>query len=131
MVDSLKDMQILPNSNGYYDRVLENNDFRIISGRDCLQQACDLKLNTRWGEIQNPTYQEWGNHAWEAIKENNTDLARIMIEESFRSALEEIDIVGSVDYLEVEFDPTPPGGVRVTYSVTGTDGTKINNVTGA
>jgi hypothetical protein len=127
----VQDIQIASIRDGYYDRVLENNDFQLISGRDCLQQVCDLKLNTRWGEIQNPTYQEWGNHAWEAIKENNTEMARVMIEESFRQALEELDCVGTIDYLEVEIDPTPPGGVRVVYSVTGTDGTKINNVTGA
>ncbi len=131
MVDFGKDVQILPSSNGYYDRVLENNDFKIISGTEYLQQACDLKLNTRWGEMRNnPTYQSWGNHAWEAIKENNTDMARVMIEESFRSALEELDGVASIDYLAVEFDQTPPGGVRVIYAVRGTDSTKANGITG-
>lgn len=127
----VQDIQISPSSDGYYDRVLENNDFRIITGIDCLKQKCDLKLNTRWGEMKNnPTYRGWGNHAWEAIKENNTEMARVMIEESFRSALEELDGVASVDYLAVEIDQTPPGGVQVIYAVTGTDGSKTEGITG-
>ena len=121
-----KDIKITHTS-GYYDRILENNNLKTITGINCLKQACDLKLNTRYGEIQNPTYKEWGNHAWEAMKENNINLARIMVKESFRSALTEINGISTVNYLEVEFDKTPPGGIHVTYIVTGTDGTEISN----
>ena len=117
-----KDIQLAPSTDGYYDRVLQNGDWVMLNGIECLQNDIDLCLNVRYGEmVNNPTYGNWGNPAWNDIKLNNNGLMRTAIQEAFSNAILGISRVKSLDYINIVFDPTPPGGVDVTYSVTGMD----------
>lgn len=120
------DIQLAPSTDGYYDRVLQNGNWVMLNGIECLQNDIDLCINTRYGEmIGNPTYQNWGNNAWSAIKMNNNSVMRTMIQESFQTALNGISRVRSVDYLNIRYDSGSLPGVDVTYSVTSIDDSTV------
>ena len=120
------DIQLAPSTDGYYDRVLQNGNWVILNGIECLQNDIDLCINIRYGEmIGNPTYQNWGNNAWSAIKMNNNSVMRTMIQESFQTALQGISRVRSVDYLNITYDSGSLPGVDVTYSVTSIDDSTV------
>jgi hypothetical protein len=122
-----KDVKLLPNEYGKYDRVLVNGDFVLRDGFQSLHSAITFKIMLIWNELRNnPTYTQQGNKTWGVLKENKTDLTMFTAKEYTLQALEEMRRIKKVNTLNVIENPNDPFQYIISFSVTAIDDSKIS-----
>jgi lipid A disaccharide synthetase len=122
-----KDVKLLPNEYGKYDRVLVNGDFVLRDGLQSLHSAITFKIMLIWNELRNnPTYMKQGNKTWGVLKENKTDLTMFTAKEYTIQALEEIRRIKKVNTLNVIENPNDPFQYIISFSVTSIDDSEIS-----
>jgi hypothetical protein len=114
-----KDINLKHLGLGRYDREIVNGDFVTVENVEALHNGIRIKLMTIWGEMQtSPLYNQFGNRAWGYLKANNTAVTRTAIKEHFRTALQEMRRILSVDDIQISEDQFDPNKLNVTYMVT-------------
>lgn len=97
-----EDVKITSNEYGEWDLDFKNNDYVNVTGIESLKNACVIAIMTRYNELSNPLYEDYGCHVHEAIKDNQTTNTVYKIESSITEVLENmrrVHIVNSVDVL--------------------------------
>lgn len=119
-----QDYRIKSSGEGYYDLDFHGNDLKIVKNKESLINGLIFRCMTRYGEIKNPTYSMFGNHAYEEIKDGNTQLAREMIKEDFKTVITQSHRVKSLDLIRVDINMVNGMmGVMVSFSITALDDT--------
>ena len=86
-----KDIKLKSLENGEYDREFYINDFKTVQKLDSIKNSIIIALMTRLGELNhNPTYNNFGCGAWSYLKQNNTELAKITIQEEIINTIMKI-----------------------------------------
>lgn len=99
-----KDWKLVETDFGLYDISMKDYpcDSKIVSGKESLLNACILSLLTRYQELDEiPTYEDYGDRAYELIKANQNKFTEFMIEQYSKNVLNNIRRIKSVDKVTV------------------------------
>jgi hypothetical protein len=118
-----QDIQLKKQENGKYDLSMENDDYLTVSGLESLYNACIIACLTGYNEIgsrfNNETYTDFGNHAFELLKENKSQLLIYKLEEYFKKVLSNIRRVRTVNEVIISQEDTY--SFNVYFNVTSLD----------
>jgi hypothetical protein len=121
-----KDLELVYLGNGQYDRKCENDDFVLVEGLKSLETGITIKIMTIKGEMNpNITYYDFGDETWKYIKQKQSQLTQTAIKESIKKALEEIQRIKRVEYIEIQLNPVNPYKIQVSFLVTAINNEKI------
>ena len=71
------DVKIAPDQwNNKWDLQLEDGDFKIVTGQDSLRNAINLAIMTRYNELDNELYREFGCKIHELLKAKQSVVVR-------------------------------------------------------
>jgi len=112
-----EDVELISDEYGAFDIHMENGDYVNVTGHKSLLNACIIAIMTRYDELNNnPTYQGFGCHVHELIKDNQNKMFFFKLETYIADTLNNIrrvKTVNSVNILQtdvyqfkVEFDIT-------------------------
>ena len=111
-----EDVELTPNTNNTkYDITIENGDYKNVTGEKSLNNAIIIAILTRYNEIKNPTYNEFGCRAHELTKDNQNSITQFKLETYITDTLENIRRIHSINTLNIT--PTSDG-YDVKFSVT-------------
>lgn len=85
--------RIMDNLDGRWDRLCEKGDFVQVKGDKAVYNAITLSILTAFNELSNKglkTYSNFGNKAYELLKENKNRLTLFKLESYFIKAIESI-----------------------------------------
>lgn len=122
-----RDHLLFEKTNHLYDLAYNIGDEIPISEEDGLKNAIIIKLLTGYQELyktDNPTYQNFGNRAWELIKANKTSDNAFKIEQYSYEALNEIRRIKSVNEIKVT-DNLDNHGYNIFFNVTSLNDTDV------
>ncbi|MBX7076673.1 MAG: hypothetical protein K1X33_05105 [Methanobacteriaceae archaeon] len=125
-----RDILLEKQENGKYDLIMENDDYHITKSVDSLYNACIISCLTGFNEIgsrfNNETYTDFGNHAYELLKQNKSGLLIFKLEEYFKNVLNKIRRVSKVNELIISESIINPYAYNVYFKVTSIDDKTIN-----
>lgn len=122
-----KDIKLKSLENGEYDREFYINDFKTVQNLDSIKNSIIIALMTRLGELNhNPTYNNFGCGAWSYLKQNNTELAKITIQEEIINTIMKIKEIENITPIQIEPHPQNPYLMNVIFTVTLVNGTTNN-----
>ena len=112
-----EDVELISDEYGAFDIHMENGDYVNVTGHKSLLNACIIAIMTRYDELnKNPTYQGFGCHVHELIKDNQNKMFFFKLETYITDTLNNmrrVKTVNSVNILrtdvykfKVEFDIT-------------------------
>ena len=97
-----EDVELTSNEYGEWDLVFKDGDYSNVSGLKSLKNACIIAILTRYNELKDiPTYTEFGDRAYEVLKDNQNKLTTFKIETDIIEVLENMRRVRTVDIVEV------------------------------
>ena len=97
-----QDVQLTNTDHTQFDIVIENGDYKNITGHQSLNNACIIAILTRYGELtENPTYRNFGCHAHQIIKQNKTKINRYKLEAYITQTLQKIRRIRTVNNVQV------------------------------
>jgi hypothetical protein len=92
------------NEDGRWDRTLEKGDFKLLKGKDCVENDITIALLTAYNELGSKglsTYNNFGNHSYELLKENKSSMLVFKLENYFKEVINKIRRVKTVLNLEI------------------------------
>lgn len=112
-----EDVELISDEYGAFDIHMENGDYVNVTGHKSLLNACIIAIMTRFDELKNnPTYQGFGCHVHELIKDNQNKMFFFKLETYITDTLNRMRRVKTVNSVqiarsdvnrfEVEFDIT-------------------------
>ncbi len=111
-----EDVKLKSDEYGFFDLDMDNGDYINVTGVDSLLNACIIAIMTRYGELNNPTYDEFGCQAHELPKMNQNRLFRFKLETYINDTLMKMRRIRTVNSItltrtdvhsyQVEFDIT-------------------------
>jgi hypothetical protein len=97
------------NEDGRWDRTLDKGDFKQVKGKDCVQNDITIALLTAYNELGSKgltTYTNFGNHSYELLKENKSNMVLYKLESYFKKVIKNIRRVRDVTELNIlEYTP--------------------------
>ena len=106
-----EDVELVSNDGRFFDIHMENGDYVNVTGHKSLLNACIIAIMTRYNELKdNPTYNGFGCHVHELIKDNQTKMFFFKLETYITDVLlnmRRVKTVNSVDITTIgvnEFD---------------------------
>lgn len=111
-----EDVQLKSNQFGKFDIQIQNGDYVNVTGNRSLLNACIIAIMTRYGELQNSTYNEFGCHAHSVTKENQTQFTRYKLELYLSETLERMRRIKTVDSINIKSNQD--SGYDVDFTVT-------------
>ena len=111
-----EDVQLKPNTYHKYDIQIENGDYVNVTGKESLHNAIIIAILTRYNEIKNNLYEEFGCRAHDLIKANKSEMTRYKIEVFVEETLENMRRISEINYLEIKESETHL--YNVNFSVT-------------
>jgi len=111
-----EDVQLKPNTYHKYDIQIENGDYVNVTGKESLYNAIIIAILTRYNEIKNNLYEEFGCRAHDLIKANKSEMTRYKIEIFVEETLENMRRISEINYLEIKESETHL--YNVNFSVT-------------
>ena len=100
-----------------WDWNIRLDNFRMDTSINSMYDGCVHKLLTGYHEMhKNPTYNGYGNRAWDLLKQNKNNITRIQVEQYSIKQLEEMRRVKEIVYLNV-YDSDDPYTYTVEYKV--------------
>lgn len=110
-----EDVKLTSDEYGKYDLDMCNGDYINVSGNDSLLNACIIAILTRFKELKNPTYSEFGCRAHELIKYNQTKITKFKLETYINDVLIRMRRIRTVNYINITQDSPD---YKVEFSVT-------------
>ena len=111
------DVQLKNTDQTQFDIIIENGDYKNITGTQSLNNACIIAILTLYGELtENPTYQTFGCHAHKILKSNRTKLNTYKLETYITQTLQQIRRIRTVN--EVRIHETEKNTYTVNFNVT-------------
>lgn len=96
------DVKLKTDEYGLFDIKMENGDYVNVTGLNSLLNACIITIMTRYGEmVGNPTYDEFGCHVHQLIKDNQTKMFLFKLENYIYNVLLDMRRVKSVNEVNV------------------------------
>ena len=97
-----EDVKLTSDKYGDWDLDMDNGDYINTTGLVTLNNACIIAIMTRFGElIGNPTYEEFGCHVHELIKDNKTKLTLYKLETDIKEVLDDMRRISQVNYVNI------------------------------
>ena len=96
-----EDVKLKSDEYGKWDLDMHNGDYINTTGLPTLHNACIIAILTRFGEIQNPTYNGFGCHAHELIKDNKTKLLLFKLETDITEVLNKMRRIHQVNWVKI------------------------------
>lgn len=115
-----KDIGLIQRSNKGWDLWFEDGDTVKAEDFHSLQVGIILACLTSWNYLNrsgNPTYQTFGNRAYELLKTNKSSMVSYKIQQYFIECLKRMRRVYEIVYLEVSEIPTEPYSYLVEFEV--------------
>ena len=119
-----EDVKLTSNQYGEYDISMKNGDYENITGLKSLENACKIAILTRFDEIKTETYSEFGCHAHQIIKDNQTPLSSYKLELYTTEVLENMRRVESVD--SVNITDNNDSNYNIDFTITSINDEKIS-----
>lgn len=93
-----EDVQLTSNEYGEWDIKMRDKDYVNVTGITSLRNACIIAILTRYGELNDiPTYNGFGDKAYQVIKDNQNRLTEFKIETFIREVLENMRRIRTVN----------------------------------
>ena len=124
-----KDIGLIQRSNNGWDLWFENGDTVKADDFHSLQTGIILACLTSWNYMNrygNPTYEIFGNRAYELLKENKGSMVAYKIQQYFIECLKRMRRVYEIVYLEVSETPTEPHKYFVEFEVISINNQLVN-----
>lgn len=96
-----EDVRLKSDEFGKYDLDMDNGDYINIVGLNSLQNACIIAILTRFGEIKNSTYNEFGCHVHDLIKDNQNKMTKFKLETYILEVLGKIRRIKTVNWVNI------------------------------
>ena len=97
-----QDVQLTQSDQTKYDIIIENGDYKNITGLQSLNNACIIAILTRYGELtENPTYKEFGCKAHRILKDNQTKINKYKLETYITKTLQNIRRIRTVNTVTI------------------------------
>ena len=123
-----KDWELIQKSNQKFDLNFVAGDLSNVTDKDSLKNAIILKCMTGYEELYktgNSIYSEFGNRAYEVIKDNKTEMTFFKVKQYFTQAIQEIRRVKTINELIVTNNDST-SGFDVYFNVTSINGETVS-----
>lgn len=116
-----KDINLIERDNGLWDYQNKFGDLVISTGKQSLRNALIIACLTSWNYLNrkgNPTYETFGNRAYEELKKKKSRMVEYKIRQYFIEVLNRIRRVQKVEDITVYDSPTDLNSYTVNFTVT-------------
>ena len=101
-----EDVRLISNTYGKYDLDMENGDYINVTGINSLQNACIIAILTRYRELKQYPYDEFGSKIHDRIKANKNRFQIFKIEAYLTETLNNMRRIKTVDDFKLIEDDT-------------------------
>ena len=119
-----KDINLTEKDNGYWDYETSYGDYVIAENKQSLRNGLIIACLTSWNYMNrkgNPTYETFGNRAYEELKKKKSKMVEYKIKQYFIEVLNRIRRVKTVLDIQVLDHPTDPNAYIVNFTVEATN----------
>jgi len=111
-----EDVKLKSDEYGFFDLDMHNGDYINVTGTNSLLNACIIAIMTRYNEIQNSTYEEFGCKISELIKDNQTNMFLFKLETYVTEVLEKMRRVYTINSIDIT--PVPDDQILIEFNIT-------------
>lgn len=97
-----EDVQLVSNIYGKYDLNMADDDYINVTGNKSLYNAIVIAILTRYNELKNPIYENFGCKVHDRIKANKNRFQTYKIELNITETLEKMRRIQTVNELRLE-----------------------------
>ena len=115
-----KDINLTEKENGYWDYETQYGDYHIVDGKQSLRNGLIIACLTSWNYLNrkgNPTYETFGNRAYEELKKKKSAMVEYKIQQYFTEVLQRMRRVNRIIDLQVKSNPYNPNDYLVYFTV--------------
>ncbi len=96
-----EDVKLKPDEYNRWDILFENKDYKNVTGNESLINAICIAIMTRYQELTNTLYSNFGCRAHELIKDNQSEMVRYKIELFIENVLEQMRRIKEINWINV------------------------------
>ena len=122
-----EDVKLTSDEYGRWDLKFDNGDIVYVDGLKSLENACVIAIMTRYNELKNPLYVDFGCRVHELIKENQSTMVIYKIKEFIKDTLRRMRRIKSVNWVEVSISHDDYYKYKVSFSITSIDDRSLNS----
>ena len=122
-----EDVKLTSDEYGRWDLKFDNGDIVYVDGLKSLENACVIAIMTRYNELKNPLYLDFGCRVHELIKENQSTMVVYKIKEFIKDTLRRMRRIKSVNWVEVSISHDDYYKYKVSFSITSIDDRSLNS----
>ncbi len=122
-----EDVKLTSDEYGRWDLKFDNGDIVYVDGLKSLENACVIAIMTRYNELKNPLYLDFGCRVHELIKENQSTMVIYKIKEFIKDTLRRMRRIKSVNWVEVSISHDDYYKYKVSFSITSIDDRSLNS----
>lgn len=124
-----EDVHLKSDEYGRWDLDFFNGDIVYVDGLKSLENACVIAIMTRYNELHNPLYKDFGCRIHELIKENKSVMTEYKIKEFVQDTLKKMRRIKKVHWVEVKDSKYDTHKYDVKFSITSiNDGTIVSSL---
>lgn len=122
-----EDVKLTSDEYGRWDLKFDNGDIVYVDGLKSLENACVIAIMTRYNELKNPLYIDFGCRVHELIKENQSTMVVYKIKEFIKDTLRRMRRIKSVNWVEVSISHDDYYKYKVSFGITSIDDRSLNS----
>ena len=96
-----EDVKLKSDEYGSFDLDMHNGDYINVTGTDSLLNACIIAIMTRYNEIKNSTYADFGCRIHDLIKDNQNKMFFFKLETYVTEVLEKMRRIYTVNSVTI------------------------------
>ena len=115
-----KDINLIERENGYWDYEFQYGDYVIGKDKQSLRNGLIIACLTSWNYLNrqgNPTYETFGNRAYEELKKKKSSMVEYTIRQYFIEVLNRMRRVNRIIDIKVLNHPTDTNAYNVQFTV--------------
>ena len=116
-----EDVKLTSDEYGRWDLDFANGDIVYVDGLKSLENACIIAIMTRFNELKNPLYVDFGCRVHELIKENQSSMTEYKIREFIAETLNSMRRIKTVHWVHLEKSKENYYKYKVTFNITSID----------
>jgi len=116
-----EDVKLTSDEYGRWDLDFQNGDIVYVDGLKSLENACIIAIMTRFNELKNPLYVDFGCRVHELIKENQSSMTEYKIREFIAETLNSMRRIKTVHWVRLEKSRENYFKYDVTFNITSFD----------
>ena len=116
-----EDVKLTSDEYGRWDLDFQNGDIVYVDGLESLENACIIAIMTRFNELKNPLYVDFGCRVHELIKENQSSMTEYKIREFIAETLNSMRRIKTVHWVRLEKSRENYFKYDVTFNITSID----------